>query len=276
MSGLIAAALLLSGCDLIMAHTLTTGPNGPETPQDLSVPFERVSIPSGSRHLDGYLVSAPPNCPGAPGVVIYHGVGETISMWAKAQALLYARCVSSLVFDYTGSGDSSPGPTFEVLHQDALAAFGFGKARFGNSRLFLLAHSMGNGLLLEALPQMDEQPKGLILANAFVSLRAQMARLGWFPCLMSHVMPDWWNNVRAAPAISAPVLLIASDGDKVVPSEDGREIFAAVRQEKFFVLLHGYGHNALYKTPDDEYWRPILDFIKDKSKFSEDEQGHSH
>jgi hypothetical protein len=37
----------------------------------------------------------------------YHGVQETISECVKAQRFLYDRSVSSVVFDYTGSGNSS-------------------------------------------------------------------------------------------------------------------------------------------------------------------------
>ena len=251
----------LAGCDALMERTLKTGPNGPETPASVGVPYQRVSIASGPRRLDGYLVKAPERCTDPPAVVIYHGVGETISLWVRAQKLLYDHCVSSLVFDYTGNGNSSPHPTHDVLEDDAVAAFGFARQRFAGARLFALGHSMGNGILLEALPRFERAPKGIVLANAFASLRAESARSAWYYAVLSHVMPDWWNNVRAAQAIRVPVLVVAGDGDHVVPPDDSRQIFAAAPEPKHFVILHGYGHNALYKKADEGWWKPVVDFF---------------
>src|ERR1700743_2718780 len=76
------AVAALSGCApvaryFIETKALTTGPNGPQTPADNGAPFERVAIPSGARHLDSYVVTAPPSCLKAPVILIYHGVQET-------------------------------------------------------------------------------------------------------------------------------------------------------------------------------------------------------
>jgi hypothetical protein len=57
-------ALSLFGvCGFVDRHlmeplALTTGPNGPETPTSLEMPFERATIPSGSSRLDGDIVRA--------------------------------------------------------------------------------------------------------------------------------------------------------------------------------------------------------------------------
>lgn len=58
---------------------LTTDPNGNETPATLSIPFVRVDVPSGPRELDWHFVSADEVCGQSPMIVIYHGIGETIS-----------------------------------------------------------------------------------------------------------------------------------------------------------------------------------------------------
>ena len=69
---IVLALLSCTGCrDVVLRITarkfLTTGPNGPETPKDLGVPFDDVKIPSEDRReLDAFVVTAPSSCPERP------------------------------------------------------------------------------------------------------------------------------------------------------------------------------------------------------------------
>jgi alpha-beta hydrolase superfamily lysophospholipase len=257
----VASVAGLHGCGYLARPILTTGPNGPETPASVGVPYERVAIPSGARSLDSYLVTAPPTCTDAPVLVIYHGVQETISLWVKAQQFLYAHCVTSLVFDYTGSGNSSRPASLRAVSDDAVAVYAFARGRFPVARIFVFGHSMGNGILLDAMPHFAVRPSGVIVANAFASLRAFVARQGWAYGVLAHLMPDWWDNVKSVTAVHAPLLVIASDADKVNPSTDGAKIFAAAPEPKKFSLLHGFRHNAAYQAPDAAWWSTTLEFV---------------
>ena len=102
------------------ADVLSTGPNGPQTPAAVGLKFERVAIPSGASVLDGYLVRADAvACVDPPALLIFHGVKETISEWVGAQLFLHDHCVSSLVFDYAGSGNSSKPGSLAAITADA-------------------------------------------------------------------------------------------------------------------------------------------------------------
>ena len=102
---------------------IATGPNGPETPTSVGLRYERWKIPSGGRSLDAYLVQAAPDCHPRAALLIFHGVGETISHWVGVQRLLYDHCISSVVFDYSGDGDSTGRGSVENLDQDASATY---------------------------------------------------------------------------------------------------------------------------------------------------------
>jgi fermentation-respiration switch protein FrsA (DUF1100 family) len=251
----------LQGCDHLAKNILSTGPNGPETPASVGVPYERVAIPSGARSLDGYLVTAPASCADAPVLVIYHGVQETISLWVQAQQLLYTHCVTSLVFDYTGSGDSSRPASLRAVKEDGVAAYAFARNRFPVGRIYVFGHSMGNGIMLDAIPHFPSRPSGVIIANAFASLRAFAGRAGWLYGILARLIPDWWDNVKSVAAIQAPLLVIASDADKVNPYTDGEKIFAAALEPKKFVLLHGFKHNAAYRAADTAWWGSTIEFV---------------
>jgi alpha-beta hydrolase superfamily lysophospholipase len=260
---LLFAAGRITARYLMNTLALTTGPNGLDTPASQGLPFERASIPSGSRHLDSYVVTAASGCVYPPVMLIYHGVGETISEWVKAQHFLYDYCVSSVIYDPTGSGNSSRPARFEYEAEDSLAAYDFTTHHFPGRRLYLLGHSMGNGPMLETVPRLSPQPAGVIVASAFASLRSQPRTQGnLFYRVLAYTIPDWWNNVKAVSAIHVPILIVHSDVDRVNPAEGGLRIFAAANQPKTLAFLHGYNHNALYQAPTEEWWSAALAFVR--------------
>lgn len=240
---------------------LATGPNGPETPASLGAPYEEVTIPSRGRRLDGYLVRAPAACKDAPAILIFHGFNETISKWAQAQKLLYDHCVSSLVFDPSGSGDSSKGASLEHLAEDTVSAYAYAQTTFpAPTRLYLLGHSMGDAVMLQAEPGFDPQPRGIIVANGFSSLHDFYAARG-VSGLMLAAMPDWWDNTRAIARVRVPVLMIHSDADKLIPTQQAQRVFDAANAPKQLVIAHGFAHNGLRHNTTLEWWTPVLKFV---------------
>jgi hypothetical protein len=271
-----AAAIMLGLLGLICGRSvlfhhfepqfLTTGPNGPETPESVGLAYERTKIPSQNRTLDGYLVQEPPACQPKVALLIFHGVMETISEWVKAQRFLYDHCVASVVFDYSGHGDSSRPGTFKNLNQDAVAAYAWFALRFGNdTRRCVLGHSMGNGPMLESLPSFHPMPDCVVVANAFSSLRDLGVRRGT-PRIFAYMMPDVWNNVENISRNRAPLLLVGSDADSVNPIAMGQRIFEAAAEPKQIVVLHGFKHNALYQDPSEQWWTAVLQFIRGEKR----------
>lgn len=259
------AAALLAGCapvaDVLSERVLATGPNGPETPDTLGVPYEHVSIPSHSRHLDGYLVRAPAGCKDPPAILIYHGFNETISKWVEAQKLLYDHCVSSLVFDPTGSGDSTHGASLAHVSEDVPSAYAFAESEFPPpTRLYLLGHSMGDALMLQAEPSLTPQPVGIIVANGFSSIRDFWTAQNVSGIVVKS-MPDWWDNVQAVGRVHVPILVIHSDSDRTIPVEQAQAVYDAANQPKQLVILHGFAHNGLRHNTSETWWSAVLSFV---------------
>jgi len=246
---------------------LTTGPNGPETPGTVGAPYDRVTIPSSGRKLDAYLVKASPACDPKVALLIFHGVQETISEWVKAQRFLYDHCVSSLVFDYSGHGDSSRPGTIANLNDDAIAAYSYFASTFDKgARLCVLGHSMGNAALLQSLPSFQPSPSCVVVGSAFSSLRDAGAHgphsLRGPLRLLLYIMPDDWDNVKNVARNRVPLLLIHSDTDSVNPIEMGKQVFDAAQEPKQMVVMHGFKHNAVYQSPNEAWWAPVLHFVK--------------
>jgi len=243
---------------------ISTGPNGPETPASIGLAYERLKIPSGARALDAYLVEAASTCPMRTALLIFHGVGETISQWVGVQRLLYDHCISSVVFDYSGNGDSSKPGTVRNLHQDAIAAYVLFHERFAvTSRLCTVGFSMGNAVLLDAYIEFHPAPACMVVGGAFSSGRDSAVK-GWgIPAWMARALPDQWNNIVAISHSHPPLLVVHSDADHTNPLWMGERIYQAAPEPKQFIMLHGLRHNAAYKGPIDQWWAPVITFIQE-------------
>ena len=215
--------------------------------------------------MDGYLVVSRSDCHPRVALLVFHGAGERISDWVHAQQFLYNHCVASVVFDYSGHGDSSGPGTVANLNQDALAAYAWFASQFGDGyRLCVLGHSMGNGPLLEALTQFRPAPSRVVAANAFARLQDEITRNSPIkvPRWVVRLMPDIWDNERNVASARVPVLLIQSDGDYHHPIETVLPVFRAANEPKEMVVLHGFSHNALFEEPSEEWWGPTLRFLQ--------------
>jgi uncharacterized protein len=242
--------------------TLNPGELSPATPADVGLAFERLSIPSNGRQLDAFLVRAEPSCRPAPALLIFHGRNETIADWIGVQNYLHGKCISSLVFDYSGHGTSSPPGTIDNLNEDSLAALDeFMKLFPAAGRRCLLSHSLGGGPLLYAATHNGAAPDCVIVASPFSSLR-DMAIGGRAPEQVILTLPDVWNNVEAARRLTVPLLWLHSRSDKTIPINLGQRVYDAKAGAKAAAVVDGFDHNAIYKEMPDAIFSPIIEFAK--------------
>jgi uncharacterized protein len=241
-------------------RSLRSPRNGPETPATLGIRFERVVIPSHGRRLEGYVVHARKEPHAEHAVLIFHGAGESISDWVLPQKLLRDGGISSLVFDYSGNGDSSGTASGRNLNEDARAAYAVFLSQFPEAQSrALMGFSMGNAPLLDALPELIPPPSRIVLAAAFSSIRDLVHYTFGVPAILCALLPDQWNNVRAARYVRVPALVLHSQDDRSDPIWMGAAIFRAIPDHKQMVTLHGFQHRDGYLQQD--WWAPIISFL---------------
>ena len=192
-------------------------------------------------------------------VLIFHGRGETVADWVKAQRRLHEACITSMVFDYSGHGRSDGPGTIANLDDDAIAAYeAFVKLTPG-ARRCLLSHSMGGSPMLWAASHVAGVDC-IVVASPFSSLTS-IAERGGLPNLLGALMPDVWDNAAAAAKVHAPLLWIHSRADRTLPIAEGQAVFDAAPQPKTAVVLDGYDHDAIYEKLPDAIWGPVTAFI---------------
>jgi alpha-beta hydrolase superfamily lysophospholipase len=264
----LCACALVSGCGnpwgSFERKTLNPGVRSNATPADVGLKFERPRIVSGARILDGFVVSADASCPKTAAVLIFHGRGETVADWIGVQKRLHEDCISSMVFDYSGHGRSSPPGTIDNLNADAVAATAaFLKAFPRTERRCLLSHSMGGGPMLYAATRAGAKPDCVVIASPFTSLRDMAVRDG-MPRWFAVVMPDAWDNVEMVKHLSAPMLWLHSRSDTTIPFALGEAVYNARSGPKSAVAVNGFDHNAIYAKVPQAIWSPIVAFILER------------
>ena len=115
--------------------------------------------------------------------------------------------------------------------------------------------------MLDSIADFQPTPSCVVVAGAFSSLRDAGARRG-SPRFVLYMIPDLWDNVEAVSRNHAPLLVVHSDTDMVNPVSMARRIFDAAAEPKQMVVLHGLPHNAPYMNPSEEWWKPVLQFLR--------------
>jgi pimeloyl-ACP methyl ester carboxylesterase len=220
--------------------------------------LSKFAISSEGRLVDSVLV-VPEEQPVEAALLICHGIGEVVDDWLAAQYLLAEQGVASLVFDYSGYGQSSGVISAERCEQNAIAAFSELQVRFPSALLSVLGFSLGSGVGAAILPRLPVHR--LVLCAAFTSLREAACCMGLHPKLSLLVSPIW-STQQALGMCQVPVLLVHGERDGLFPVEMARVLHDSCASEVELVLVPENGHDDLYRKPERSYWRRIASFVR--------------
>lgn len=219
-------------------------------------PREEFFFASGGRRLAGVWVAGPE---GAPAILLCHGIGETVGHWGAVQAYLRERGVGSLVFNYSGYGESSGRICTENCDEDFVSGYVELRRRVGTgARVFVVGFSLGSGIAARGVAGLVPPAEGLFLCEAFSSLRDAM-RAAWVPAWIAQALPDVWNTVEAVRTLRLPICGVHSDGDRLFPVAMARKIASACGGE--LVVAYGLSHNEPYLKPTDAYWGRVVERV---------------
>lgn len=219
---------------------------------------EKLILQSGGRRLSTVYVSAGND---APAVLICHGIGEVVEYWGRVQEAFQEMGVSSLVFNYSGYGESSGAITAAHCEEDAIAAYRALVDR-GHRSIVLLGYSLGTGISCAAASHIDVG--GLVLCEAFSTFREGAMAIGC-PQWLTHTVPDVWDTAVRICDLRVPVLVVHSDADELFPMTMAERIAEACRPRCDMIVVNGFVHDAPIYTASPVYWQPILDWIKQRS-----------
>ena len=209
------------------------------TPADVGLAFEMVSIDTedGVR-LSGWYVPAPG---AAPVVLFCHGNAGNISHRLESIALFHRLGLSVLIFDYRGYGDSEGKPDEQGTYRDARAAWRHLRELRGVAGDDIILFGRSLGAAVAAWLAARERPRAVILESAFTSAASLGAEhYPWLP--VDLLLRHRYDTLARMPEIRAPLLVVHSRDDEIVPFHHGRALFDAAAEPKRLLEIRG-GHN---------------------------------
>jgi fermentation-respiration switch protein FrsA (DUF1100 family) len=149
-----------------------------------------------------------------------------------------------LLLSYRGYGSNPGSPTEEGLYADGRAALAF-LAREGVplDKTALYGESLGSGVAVELAARM---PVAALILEAPFSSIAEVAQ-HHYPFLPARLLVrDRYDSVAKIGRVTAPILVLHGERDRIVPPRFGRALFEAASEPKEFRAFPEGGHNDLY------------------------------
>jgi hypothetical protein len=227
------------------------------TPAALGLAYEDVVLRADDGvRLHAWLVRAP----AAQHTVLFlHGNAGNISHRLDKLAVLTDAGADVLLLDYRGYGASEGTPDEAGTYRDADAAYGWLLGRgVAAGDLVVYGESLGGPIAADLAAR--REVGGLILESAPSSiLRVAQHHYPWLP--VGAFLSVRYDALARMPRVRAPVLILHSSEDEIIPFEMAQELHAAAAAPKRLVRLHG-GHNDNFLVSAEAYSAAIHDFLQ--------------
>ncbi|HAR46563.1 MAG: hypothetical protein A2X56_08060 [Nitrospirae bacterium GWC2_57_13] len=282
---LIAVIVLIIALSFILVYANTHPPRYPLhiPPSEYGVAYESVTFTTDDGIvLAGWIIEPPRGNAAMPAVVICHGVGANKSDFSELGASLVKRGFMVLLFDFRAHGESKGRRTSlgHLEQKDIAAALNFIKSRPGidSSRIGIYGFSMGGAAAILSAAR----AKGfaaVVADSAFTSLRDQARdavtgfyHLPAFPFLHLSILGYELYFQTSVSAISpeeeikrlapVPLLIIAGDGDRLIPAENGRLLYRAAGEPKELWVIPGADHGGTLVAAGPVYEQRVGQFFE--------------
>jgi fermentation-respiration switch protein FrsA (DUF1100 family) len=174
----------------------------------------------GFRADDGARLTGwwmPPRNPEAPVLLLAHGRSANMATRAPIMRRLGADGFGMLMFDYRGYGASTGRPGEAALTEDVLAAYDWLTGQgIRPERIVLIGQSLGDAPAAQAAAR--RRVAALVLVSPFTNLpEVAAARVPWLPLRVLHWSRNRFEVAASLRTVRAPLLLIASRRDGLVP-----------------------------------------------------------
>ena len=173
-------------------------------------------------------------------VMLYlHGNAGALNLRAGRFQWLIAEGDGLIALSYRGFGGSSGQPTEEGLINDALAAYDFAIARYPARRIVLWGESLGTAVAIALAAQ--RKVGGVILDAPFTSIADVGAAAYPFVPARRLIKDAFRSDLRIA-KVTAPILVLHGERDRIVPIRFGERLFALANEPKRMKRFPEGGH----------------------------------
>lgn len=246
--------VLLFACQRQIIFPATRG--SIRSPDVFGWAFENVVLDVGGETTHGWFLSVDH----PRGTILFsHGNGGNVDLWLDAMAVYRRMGFNVLLYDYGGYGLSTGKPSEKRCYEDVRAMWRWLTLtkELPESSILLVGRSLGAGVTTQLAVEVN--PRGVVMESPFLSIPA-MARRS-FPLFPARLMVRHvFDNESKVARIKAPLLVVHSPDDTLVPYSHGRRLYEMAQPPKTFLEVRG-DHNEWSMVSEDVYERGFLDFV---------------
>ena len=219
------------------------------TPDEFGLTVDDVRIPvSSTEDIHAWYFPAD----GAHVTVLFcHGNAGNISHRLETAAFLVAEGYNALLFDYRGYGQSDGSPSEVNAYKDAAVAYHWLKTEKGlePDQIVIFGRSLGGAVAVDLASHVP--CRALVLESTFSSAADMAGDL--FPLIpIRWLLRYAFDSQAKIGLVRAPLLVVHSPTDEIVPFAFGRRLFEGANEPKQFLEISG-GHNERAYLADPTY-----------------------
>lgn len=281
---LLGIALLTIALSFLLVFANTHPPRYPLhiPPSHYQARYEEVSfVTEDGITLKGWVIPTEPVGAKAPGIILCHGLGANRSDFTDLAVSLARRGYVVLTFDFRAHGESGGWSSSLGLREqkDVAAALACLRSRadVDAQRIGIYGFSLGGATAVLAADR-NGGFRAVVADSAFTSLKdqARTALTGFYHLPAFPFLPlttlgyrlfffasvDEVDPERAIANLSpVPVLVIAGEGDDLIPVENGTRLHAAAREPKELWIVPNAAHGGTLAAAGAEYDRRVGAFF---------------
>lgn len=194
----------------------------------------------GKKVVAWYAAAAP----GQPTLLYFHGNAGSLVNRSERIAKYVALGRGMLMMTYRGYGGSTGQPSEKANVADAMLAYQWLRDKgVAASDIIVYGESLGTGIAVQVAAR--NEVGGVVLDAPYTSIVDVAETI--YPMLPSRwLMTDRYETLRHLPGVSAPMLVIHGEADRVIPVAMGRAVAKAARAPVEIVTFPGAGHSDHY------------------------------
>lgn len=227
------------------------------TPASRGLAYEDVWLETrdGVRISGWFIPAAQPRAT----LLFFHGNAGNISHRLDSIETFHRLGLNTFIIDYRGYGQSEGKPTETGTYLDAAAAWRYlvEDRQIPAEEIIIFGRSLG-GAVAAWLAQ-QQSPAALILESTFTSAPDVAASAYPFLPVRQLTRIDY-NTLQRVAEIKAPILIVHSPDDNVIPYDHSQRLFAAANEPKEFLSIRG-GHNDGFLISAPAYEAKVAAFV---------------
>ncbi|MCE9665620.1 alpha/beta hydrolase [Halomonas sp. M5N1S17] len=233
------------------------------TPADRGMAWEQVDLDTeDGLTLDAWWIPAE-NPRGS--LLFFHGNAGNISHRLESIRQFNRLGLSVLIVDYRGYGRSEGSPSEAGTARDARASWRWLVDEGGMSpdEIVLFGRSLGAAVAAELAAGLapDVSPAAVVLESPFRSVPSLGQSL--YPFLPVRWLANLdYDTETYVTRFTAPLLVIHSREDEIIPFSQGEAVFEAASEPKEMLVIRG-GHNTGFLDSEPEYSDGIDAFLEE-------------